>query len=46
MEGKSTKVRCTLVFGDDGNTMTGKWEMSSDGSQWQTFRDVKATKAT
>lgn len=45
MEGKSTKVRCTLVFGDDGNTMTGKWEMSSDGSQWQTFRDVKATKA-
>jgi Protein of unknown function (DUF1579) len=44
--GKSLKVRCTTVFSDSGNTMTGKWEHSSDGSNWQTFWDVKATKTT
>jgi hypothetical protein len=45
MAGKSVKVRFTAVFSDAGNTMTGKWEHSSDGSKWQTFWDVKATKA-
>jgi hypothetical protein len=45
MADKSLKVRCTTVFSDAGNTMTGKWEYSSDGSKWQTFWDVKAIKA-
>jgi hypothetical protein len=44
MEGQSMKVRCTIVFSDAGDTMTGKWEHSSDGSSWRTFWDVKATK--
>ena len=43
--GKSQQVRCTIVFSDAGNTRTGKWERSSDGSKWETFWDVKATKA-
>ena len=45
MEGKKTKTRCTTMFSDDGDTMTGKWEMSTDGVEWQTFWDVEATKA-
>lgn len=45
MADKSLKVRCTTVFNDDGNTMKGKWEHSSDGSTWQTFWDVEATRA-
>jgi ketosteroid isomerase-like protein len=45
MADKSLKVRCTTVFSDAGKTMTGKWEYSSDGSKWQTFWDVRATKA-
>ena len=44
MGGKSAKVRCTMVFGEAGDTMTAKWEMSEDGSGWQTFWDVKSTK--
>jgi hypothetical protein len=44
--GKAMQVRCTIRFSDAGNTMTGKWEHSSDGSKWQTFWDVRATKAT
>lgn len=42
---KSHKVRCTIEFSDAGNTRTGKWERSGDGSKWETFWDVKATKA-
>jgi hypothetical protein len=45
MPGKSVKVRCTTVFSDAGNTMRSKWEQSSDGSSWETFWDVKASKA-
>ncbi len=45
MAGKKAKVRCTTVFGNDGNTMAGRWEMSVDGGEWQTFWDVKATKS-
>jgi hypothetical protein len=43
-DGKAMKVRCTIEFSEDGNTMTGRWENSIDGSSWQTFWDVKATK--
>jgi hypothetical protein len=44
MEDKSLKVRCTTAFSESGNKMTGKWEYSSDGSHWQTFWEVEATK--
>lgn len=45
IQGGTLKVRCTTVFQDSGTQMTGKWEYSSDGSNWQTFWDVTATKA-
>lgn len=45
VEGKSLKVRCTTVFSDAGNTRTGKWEYSSDGSKWASFMDARATRA-
>lgn len=45
MEGKAMKVRCIVKFSDGGSTMTGKFEHSSHGSNWQAFWDVKATKA-
>jgi len=45
MPGKSVKVRCTTAFSHTGHTMTSKWEQSSDGSSWETFWDVKASKA-
>jgi hypothetical protein len=38
------KVRLTTVFSDGGKTMSGTWEHSRDGSDWQTFWDVTATK--
>jgi Protein of unknown function (DUF1579) len=44
MGGKPMKVRATVTFSDGGQTMTGKWEHSTDGSDWQTFWEVKATK--
>jgi hypothetical protein len=45
MDGESVQVRCTVEFADEGNSRTGKWESSSDGSRWETFWDVKATRA-
>ena len=45
MAGKKAKARCTTLFSHDGNTMTGKWEMSIEGGTWQTFWDTKGTKA-
>ena len=44
MQGKSVKVRCTTAFTDAGHNMRSKWEQSSDGSSWETFWDVKASK--
>ena len=44
MQGKSVKVRCTTAFSDAGHTMRSTWEQSSDGSSWETFWDVKASK--
>jgi hypothetical protein len=43
--GEATQVRCTIEFADEGNTRTSKWESSSDGSRWETFWTVKATRA-
>jgi Protein of unknown function (DUF1579) len=45
MGDKSLKVRCTIVMSISGEEMTSKWEYSSDGADWKTFWDVKATKA-
>jgi hypothetical protein len=44
MPGGPMQVRCTVEFGDEGNTRTGKWESSSDGERWETFWDVRATR--
>jgi Protein of unknown function (DUF1579) len=44
MGGRSMKVRCNIVFSPDGKTMHSLWEHSSDGSNWQTFWDLKARK--
>lgn len=38
------KLRCTTTFDDDGKTMHGKWEHSTDGLSWQTFWEVSARK--
>jgi len=40
-EGETTKVRCTILFNGDGNTMTGKWEYSKNSPSWQVFWDTK-----
>jgi uncharacterized protein DUF1579 len=45
MGDKPLKVRCAIVFSESGKEMSSKWEYSSDGSDWKTFWDVKATKA-
>jgi hypothetical protein len=44
-EGKPLKVRCTAVFKDAGNTLTGDSEYSEDGSRWQRFWETKLTRA-
>jgi hypothetical protein len=44
IESSPMKVRLTTVFSDGGKTMNGTWEHSRDGSDWQVFWDVKATK--
>jgi hypothetical protein len=40
--GREMRVRCTVVFDDHGTEMTGRWEYSNDGTNWETFRDVKS----
>lgn len=44
MGGRAAQVRCTVRFAGGGDAMTGTWEMSSDGSDWQTFWDVRSTR--
>jgi hypothetical protein len=34
----------TGTFGDDGNTIDGRWETSSDGSSWEHDFDLTYTK--
>ncbi|WP_227011520.1 DUF1579 family protein [Paenibacillus lutimineralis] len=36
--------RFTGEFSSDGNTLKGKWELLSDGSNWQPWMDIKLTK--
>jgi hypothetical protein len=36
--------RFTGTFGDDGNTIVGGWEISSDGSDWKPDFDLAYTR--
>jgi Protein of unknown function (DUF1579) len=42
IEGKSS--RFTGLFNSIGNTLTGKWDQSSDGLNWLPWMDIKSTK--
>jgi hypothetical protein len=44
-EGKTTTVRCTSVFSDNGTTLIGKWEYSRDRLTWTLFWDTTSRKA-
>jgi hypothetical protein len=44
LAGKSMRVRCSIVFSEDGSRRTGRWEHSNDGSPWQTFWEVTSTR--
>jgi hypothetical protein len=43
-DGKALSVRCTSVFSDAGDTVTGTWEYSPDGSTWQRFWETRLTR--
>ncbi|AWP27576.1 DUF1579 family protein [Paenibacillus sp. Cedars] len=36
--------RFTGMFSEDSNTLTGSWELSSDGTNWVPWMDIKLTK--
>lgn len=38
--------RATLTIGEDGATMTARWERSGDGSNWLHWMDMQFTKAS
>jgi Protein of unknown function (DUF1579) len=38
------RERCSILFADDGTTMTIHWDHSPDGQTWQPLCDVKATR--
>jgi hypothetical protein len=38
--------RATLTIGDDGTTMTARWERSDDGSTWRHWMEMTFTKAS
>jgi hypothetical protein len=42
--GKDAKVRCTII--DAGDTLTGRWEYTMNGSDWQPSWDVKSVRKT
>jgi len=42
--GTRMQVRCRVEFHDEGNSRTGTWESSGDGSRWETFWRVTATR--
>jgi ketosteroid isomerase-like protein len=42
----NAEVSCTTRFGDGGQSRTGKWEYSTDGSEWKTFWETRATRAS
>lgn len=42
--GKKAKTRRTTGFSDHGVTLTSRWEMSTEGGEWQTFWNVTSEK--
>jgi hypothetical protein len=44
-DGRTLGVRCTSVFSEDGDTVTGTWEYSPDGSAWHRFWETRLTRA-
>jgi hypothetical protein len=38
------RYRFAGVFSADGNTITGTWEQSSDGSTWRYWYDLEMTR--
>lgn len=46
MKDRTMQARCINVFAADGNSFTGNWEMSEDGTNWEMFWDVTATKTS
>lgn len=38
--------RFTGMFSDDGTTLTGNWELSTDGKNWGHWMEIKLTKVT
>jgi uncharacterized protein DUF1579 len=44
-DGGRLLVRCTEVFSDSGDVISGKWEYSPDGTDWQTFWETTLTRA-
>ncbi len=45
-EGAPFAQRFTGTFGEDGRTITGRWELAEDGKTWQTDFDVIYTRVT
>ena len=41
---KGKTERCTVVFSDGGNSMTGNWEQTTDGINWSPWMEVRLTK--
>ena len=41
----AAQVRCTITFGDEGNSRTGIWESSTDGARWERFWEVMSVRA-
>jgi hypothetical protein len=39
-EGEPFSQRFTATFGDDGNTITGRWEIAEDGINYATDFDL------
>ena len=39
-----TRERCSIMFDDDGRTMTAHWDRSPDGVAWEGLCDVTSTR--
>lgn len=40
----SETTRFTGTFGADGNTISGRWDMLDEGSEWRPWMDITLTK--
>ncbi|MEN3285248.1 MAG: hypothetical protein V7607_6388 [Solirubrobacteraceae bacterium] len=41
---RSEMTRFTGIFSDDGNTISGHWELLDDGSNWQPWMEITLTR--